>query len=373
MFSMVRNIKRGQLIYTFEIKILKMGRWSEEKINNWYKQQPYLVGCNFIPSTAINQLEMWQAATFDPETINKELSWAAKIGMNTIRVFLHDLLWLQDAEGFKQRIHQFLEIANSHGIKTMFVLFDDCWFSDAKLDKQPEPIPGIHNSGWLQSPGKAAATDSTQEQRLKSYVQDIVGTFANDERVLLWDVYNELGNFFLPILIQPWYKKYPKLLIQGIKHLFLTIPTMSLFVNSVKWIREINPSQPITAGLWFGNRTLTKALVESSDIISFHHYGKVNSLKQQIKGLKAYRRPILCTEFLARNLGSTFQTHLPVFKEEMVGCYNWGLVSGKTQTIFTWEGTVGDTEPAVWYHDIFRKDGTPYSKEEIDVFNQLKG
>lgn len=358
--------------HTFDFKSSRMGRWSEDKINEWYEKQPWLVGCNFIPSTAINQLEMWQADTFDIETIDRELGWAASIGMNTIRVFLHDLLWLQDAEGFKNRIHLFLEVADRHGIKTMFVLFDDCWFPDAQLGKQPEPVPGIHNSGWLQSPGKSAAVDVNQEPRLKSYVQDIVGTFADDERVLMWDVYNELGNFFLPILIQPWYKKYLKLVMQGIKHLFLTIPTMSLFQKTVSWIREINPSQPITAGLWFGNRTLTKTLVESSDIISFHHYGKVNSLKHQIKDLKAYRRPLLCTEFLARNLGSKFETHLPVFKEQKVGCYNWGLVSGKTQTIFTWEGKMGDTEPKVWYHDIFRKDGTPFSNDEIEVFNRFR-
>ena len=79
------------------------GRWSEEKANSWYQQQPWLVGSNFIPANAINELEMWQAATFDPQEIDKELGWAQSLGMNTMRVFLHDLLWQQDAAGFKQQ------------------------------------------------------------------------------------------------------------------------------------------------------------------------------------------------------------------------------------------------------------------------------
>ena len=84
-------------------------RWSEQKANDWYAQQPWLVGSNYIPKSAINQLEMWQEATFDPAEIDKELGWAEGLGMNTMRVFLHDLLWQQDAPGFRKRIDQFLD------------------------------------------------------------------------------------------------------------------------------------------------------------------------------------------------------------------------------------------------------------------------
>ena len=346
-------------------------QWSKEKANDWYAAQPWLVGCNFIPSSAINQLEMWQADTFDPVTIDRELGWAADLGMNTVRVFLHDLAWLQEKDGFKMRINQFLSIATQHGIRTMFVLFDDCWFPNAKTGQQPEPVPGIHNSGWLQSPGMAAATDLAQESRLKAYVQDIVSTFAQDERVLIWDIYNELGNTFLPLLIQPWYKKYPKTLYHGFRHLFLPPPTLPLLKKTAGWIREIAPAQPITAGIWFGNSTLNRTLMEISDVISFHNYFKASFLKRQIVQLQKQGRPLLCTEYMARTAGSLFETHLPVMKHYKVAAYNWGLVSGKTQTIFTWEGKVGDIEPKLWYHDILRQDGTPFSEKEVEFIKGI--
>lgn len=346
-------------------------RWSKEKANAWYAAQPWLVGCNFIPSTAINQLEMWQTDTFDAATIDRELGWAAAMGMNTMRVFLHDLAWQQDKDGFKNRIDQYLSIAFKHGIRTMFVFFDDCWFPNAKPGKQPEPVPGIHNSGWLQSPGVTVAQDPTQEARLKAYVQDIVGTFAQDERVLIWDLYNELGNTFLTVMTLPWYQKYPKMLFRGFKHLFLPLPTLPLLIKTEAWIREIQPSQPLTAGVWFGNAKLNSTLIELSDIVSFHNYFKADSLENQLKALQKFDRPILCTEYMSRTSGSLFETHLPVMKKYKVGAYNWGLVSGKTQTIFTWEGKIGDTEPKVWFHDILRKDGLPFSEKEVKFIKEI--
>src|SRR5260370_1015492 len=96
-------------------------RWPEQKANAWYAQQPWLVGSNYTPRSAINQLEMWQDATFDPEKIDQELTWAESLGMNTMRVFLHDLLWQQDAAGFQKRIDRFLTIASRHHIRPMFV------------------------------------------------------------------------------------------------------------------------------------------------------------------------------------------------------------------------------------------------------------
>ena len=121
---------------------------------------------------------MWQAATFSPKRIDTELGWAESIGMNTMRVFLHDLLWKQDSDGFKKRIDTFLTIANKHHIKPMFVLFDSCWDPLPKLGPQREPRPGVHNSGWMQSPGGAALQDESQYPRLRAYVEGVVGAFA---------------------------------------------------------------------------------------------------------------------------------------------------------------------------------------------------
>jgi len=168
-------------------------RWPEQKANAWYAQQPWLVGSNYVPKSAINQLEMWQAATFDPDEIDREFAWAEAMGMNTMRVFLHDLLWQQDPVGFKQRIDRFLAVARRHHIRPVFVFFDSVWDPLPHLGPQHPPIPGVHNSGWVQSPGAKALADPSQYPRLKAYVQGVVGAFAKDDRVLAWDVWNEPG------------------------------------------------------------------------------------------------------------------------------------------------------------------------------------
>ena len=88
-------------------------------------------------------------------------------------------------------------------------------------------------------------------------------------------------------------------------------------------------------------------------------------------GLKKLGRPLVCTEYMARTQNSRFATHLPIFKEENVGCYNWGLVSGKTQTIFPWGSPKGAAEPKLWFHDIFHKDGRPYDEAEVALIRKL--
>src|ERR1700687_5492991 len=174
-------------------------RWPEQKATAWYAQKPWLVGSNYVPNSAINELEMWQEATFNPEEIDKEFTWAEAMGMNTMRVFLHDLLWQQDAAGFQKRIDRFLTIASRHQIRPMFVLFDSCWDPSPHLGLQHPPIPGIHNSGWVQSPRAIALADPNQYSRLKAYVQGVVGAFAKDGRILAWDLWNEPGSDSLDI------------------------------------------------------------------------------------------------------------------------------------------------------------------------------
>ena len=164
-------------------------RWSEQKAAEWYERQPWLVGSNYVPASAINELEMWQADSFDPKRIDQELAWAAALGMNTMRVFLHDQLWQQDAEGFRARVDTFLKIAAKHRIRPMLVLFDSVWDPNPQLGKQRAPRPGVHNSGWLQSPGARALADPSEHARLEAYVQGVVGAFARDGRVLAWDIW----------------------------------------------------------------------------------------------------------------------------------------------------------------------------------------
>ena len=324
-------------------------QWSIEKANEWYSKQPWLVGCNFIPSTAINQLEMWQEGAFDVGTIKRELGWAADLGFNTVRVYLHDLLWETNADDFKSRMDRYLEVADSRGIRTLFVLFDDCWNDNPALGRQPAPIPGVHNSGWVQSPGSKNVRDPASWGRLEEYVRGVVGAFAGDNRVVMWDLYNEPGNSNLGVKSLPLLKK------------------------AFEWARSTSPTQPLTAAVWSDNAELNELQLRACDVVTFHNYGDVNSLTSQIKDLKTHARPVVCTEYMARSRGSCFRTHLPVFKRENVGCYNWGLVKGKTQTIYPWGSEEGTPEPDTWFHDILREDGTPFSVEEVKLIKSVTG
>lgn len=325
--------------------------WSVEKANTWYKAHSWLNGANYIPSTAINQLEMWQADSFDPTTIDKELGWAQSIGFNTLRVFLHSVAWKQDPEGFKQRVGQFLSIAEKHHIQPLFVFFDDCWRKVPVAGKQPAPLPGIHNSGWLQDPGQPASSDSSNFPLLEKYVKDILQHFAHDPRILLWDLYNEPGNSG-----------------KGDS-------SLPLLTKVFQWAKEVNPDQPVSSGLWAWDlEKLNTFQVAHSDIITYHDYEEPNWHQRVIQVLKAYGKPLICTEYMARPRNSRFSNIMPLLKKENTGAINWGFVSGKTNTIYAWDTPVPDgSEPKEWFHDIFRKEGTPYKPEEVKLIRQLNG
>lgn len=345
-------------------------RWSEEKANAWYAKQPWPVGSNYIPDNAINQLEMWQADTFDPKEIDRELGWAQDLGMNTMRVFLHDLLWKQDPDGFKQRINTFLNIAARHHIKPIFVLFDSCWDPNPRLGPQHPPIPGVHNSGWVQSPGRAALTDPVQYPRLKAYVQGVVGAFANDPRVLAWDVWNEPDN----TNGSSYGKEEPKDKVNLVLHLLPQV---------FAWARAEHPTQPLTSGIWRGDWSTPQTLspmariqINESDIITFHNYGWPEDFEGRVKDLQQYHRPIICTEYMARGVGSIFDTILPIAKRYHVGAVNWGFVKGKTQTNLPWDSWQRPyvlQQPPVWFHDIFYPDGKPYREREVEIIRNATG
>ena len=302
-------------------------RWSAEKAQAWYATQRWLVGSNYIPADAINQLEMWQADTFNPAQIDKELGWAQDMGMNTMRVFLHNQLWQQDAEGFRKRIDQFLSIAAKHGIKPLLVLFDSCWDPNPKLGPQRPPIPGVHNSGWVQDPGRAGLADTANYPKLEAYVKGVVGAFANDPRVLGWDVWNEPDNGADGDSA-------------GAREKFTHVAT--LLPQVFAWARAANPSQPLTAGVWHNEdwspagklNAIERTQIEQSDVITFHVYDWADVFERRVKQLQAYGRPLICTEYLARGAGSTFDTSLPMARKYNVGMMNWGFVLGKTQTNF---------------------------------------
>lgn len=341
-------------------------QWSVEKANEWYEDQGVLIGANYTPRTAINQLEMWQAETFDPETIDQELGWAADLGFNTLRVYLHDLVWKKDPEGFIKRIEQFLDIAESHDIGIMFVLFDGVWHPYPELGEQPDPKPHVHNSGWVQSPSIDVLSDTTQWGYLEEYVKGIIDHFGDDKRVQVWDIYNEPDNDNV--------RAYGDINLDNkFEH------SLRLLKESFAWAREVNPNQPITSGLWHGDWSDTDSMsemdifmVENSDVITFHCYEGPKVMKERIQALKRYDRPMLVTEYMARPRESTFENELPILMEHNVSAYNWGFVNGKTQTIYPWDSWDKEytSEPNPWFHDVLRADGTPYDSSEVELIKK---
>ena len=326
-------------------------RWSAAKANAWYGAHPWISGANFTPSTAINQLEMWQAATFDPTTIDRELGWAEGIGFNTMRVFLHSLAWQQDPAGFKKRVGDYLAIADKHHIQTIFVFFDDCWNKDFKAGPQPAPKPGVHNSGWVQDPGDPASRDSVTFVKLKPYVTDVLTTFAHDPRILLWDLYNEPGNSN-----------------KGVS-------SLPLVRNVFGWATAVRPDQPLSVGLWnWDFQALNQYQALHSDVVTYHCYDETPAHQRIVELLKTHGRPLICTEYMARPRNSRFVNIMPLLKKQNVGAINWGLVDGKTNTKYQWDVPIADgSEPMEWFHEVFRRDGTPYHQDETDLIRKTNG
>lgn len=343
-------------------------RWTADAANRWYAKEPWLVGSNYVPAYAVNELEMWQADTFDAKEIDRELGWAEGIGMNTMRVFLHDLLWKQDSEGFKKRIDTFLGICAKHKIKPMFVLFDSVWDPNPHLGPQPKPRPGVHNSRWVQSPGAEALEESSQYPRLEQYVRGVVGAFANDDRVLAWDIWNEPDN------TNGSSYKDPKNKVELV---------LALLPKAFEWARSAHPQQPLTSGIWHEDPSkpdtlspMAKEQLGLSDITSFHNYDPAANFEQEVKWLQTFGRPIICTEYMARPRGSTFETILPVAKKFKVGAINWGFVAGKSQTYLPWDSwqhPYTDRQPAEWFHDIFHANGKPYRPAEAAFIRKETG
>jgi hypothetical protein len=349
-------------------------KWSPEHAKEWRQKTGWLVGANFAPAYAINQLEMWQADTFDPAAIDKELGWGQELGMNTMRVFLHHLLWEQDPQGFGDRIDQFLAIAHKHKIRPMLVLFDSVWDPHPKLGKQREPRKGLHNSGWVQSPGADDLLDRKRHAVLEAYVKGVIGRFKDDDRIVCWDLWNEPDN-----TNDSSYGKN-KLKLEPAKKLELT---EELLKKTFGWAREAGASQPLTSGLWIRDRAIDpkrhipieKIQLEESDVVSFHSYGNVQEMMTWVKALRQYERPLLCTEYMARPVGSTFDPILGYLKEEGIAAYNWGFVAGKSNTIYPWDSWQKpyDAEPPRWFHDVFRTDGTPYDPKEVEYIKAITG
>ncbi len=342
-------------------------RWSIERAARWGGGTRWLVGCNFVPSTASNQLELWQPATFDPVTIERELGWAATtLGMNAIRLFLHDIAWEVERERFLDRVDQVLSIAEAHGIAVMPVLFDGIWDPDPRPGVQRAPRPGVHNSTWVQGPGASILADPSRWGDLRGYVSAALGRFGADHRIVAWDLFNE------PDSPNPaWAHRDPKR---------KAVRVAALLERVFDWAEAVDPHQPLTTGVYEAPASahpervsrVARIALERSDVISFHSYSSARGLTQAIDRLEGLGRPLLCTEFMAR---PTSPVELAVtLRDRGVHAWCWGLVDGRSQTKYPWTSWLHpgkDQEPKPWFHDLLRPDGTPYDPAEAELLRSL--
>lgn len=334
-------------------------KWSEEKANEWYASQEWPVGCVFVPSFAGTPVERWGAECYDPQIVDKELALAESLGFNVVRFSLCDIVWQNDPEGFMDRLENTISLADKHGLKTLVTFHTNGGtIKNPYLGEQPQPVPGVHNSVWMSSPGKDVVNNPERWPVIEKYQKAIMTKYKDDSRIYAWCLYNEPEN------------------TKG----FNTLP----FLREVfKWAREVNPSQPVTSPLWTcpGNSTsnlpIAAFICENSDIISFHCYQNYPELMRFFKFVQQFNRPVLCTEWMARTKGSDYFSVLPLLKKNKMGSFSYGLVNGKQQCHLPWNKVVDGQkvpfteEPEIWFHDLFRQDGTPWSREEVDFIKSM--
>ena len=355
-------------------------RWSEEKICSWYNSRPWMRGCNYMSADCANRVDQWQELGFEErfKTTEEELKLMQNTGFNTVRLIPEFVVWKEEHDGFMERFERYISICDKYGISCMIVLANDCM--PPKTERWSLPFVGEQHYDWGYHGGKMHSQHSTMhtgpaphfyldepESRAEyfEFVKELVTTYKDDERICVWDVYNEPGN-----------SRRSSVTLPNVKALF-------------ELVRSIDPIQPLTAGVYAFNSKhgysinslgeVQKYVLFNSDIISYHFYGPYNSHIKLIKWLKEYNRPIMNTEWLGRCLGNDVFSLFPLFYLEKIGCYNWGFVAGKYQTYEPWEstwsryydGTKTDIDFTKWFHDLYRPNHRPYDPNEIKLIQEF--
>lgn len=355
-------------------------KWTCEKAWKWQGEKPWIVGCNFVPADCINAIEIWQEEGFDGvlRAAECEIRLAAEIGMNSVRMILPFHVWKYQRKGFLERLERMLAMLDGHGVTLVPIFFDDCgrgpvecYSEKVHFGRQPEPVKGCHG-GYAPvkkmdsiNPTYSYVDEPGNWPDMERFVRDVVSAHRTDERILMWDIWNEPGN-------------------SGGNGAGNVGKSMGIMEKVFAWTRQEDPVQPLTAGCWdfYGDyfrdggcgefTEIEKKALELSDVISWHYYGNYEKSCMLIGKLKEYRRPLFITEWLHRPFGNYVEEMLPLFKKEKIGCYNWGLVNGKTQTHEPWDWILDmDLDFGRWQHDLFYSDHTPYSEQEINLFKEL--
>lgn len=329
----------------------RAGRWDPARAWTWYEQVGVIKGVNYIPRNAVNSTAMWQEDTFDKDLIDEELGWAQKTGYTTLRVQLQYVVWAMDPDGFIDRMETFLDLAEKHDLRVVFVLFDDKNFAkrDPFTGPQPEPEPGVYNARWTPSPGADDALNRAMWPKLEEYVKSVVGEFKHDDRMVYWDLYNRTGDNDL------WEK---------------TLPLMD---QTFLWAREVDPDQPLAVAAWsrLGSAMSTRML-ERSDIITFQSFENASQVEDLLMLLRRFDRPVICSDWLMRQQDSTFEKLLPLFSVNRVGWFNRGLVRGKTQQWIQQKQYRSAADAEVWQQDVLNEDGEAYSDKEVELIQSFR-
>ena len=345
--------------------------WSKEKAWDWYQKRPWIRGCNYMSADCANRIDQWQADGFEQrlETTDRELALAAQTGFNSIRIIPEFIVWDQEHDSFLKRFDRYLDVCAKHGITCMVVLANDCMRPKGleinRLGRQ-HVAWGYHGGRKLSQHdsigiGYHVLDEPETAPRYFEMVREMVVRYKNDERIIIWNVYNEVGN-------------------SGRKE--ITLPNLKRIFEIC---REIDPVQPLTCETWsLGGEieNLPEAeryALEHSDIISYHSYSDYITNIKIIRALKQLGRPILCTEWLARCLDNNVREMFPLFYIERIGCYNWGFVAGKSQTYEPWNSLWKQYEDnpnekidfTKWFHDLYRPNHKPYDPKEIEIIKSI--
>lgn len=350
--------------------------WTKERAWKWYNDHAWIRGCNYMSADCANRVDQWQEYGFEERfvTTEKELTLMAEIGYNSIRIIPEFIVWKKEHDGFMARFERYIELAAQKGISCMVVLGNDCMppyeealkrmhLGEQHVDWGYHGGRKVSQHGSFDGSGYSVLDNPEYAKEYYEFVRELVETYKNDERIIIWDVFNEPGNSKRDSMSLPHLKKFFEI------------------------IRAIDPIQPLTVGIWSQNTELDKLMdiekygLENSDIVSYHNYGTYETNIQELQLLKKLERPVVNTEWLNRCGGNTIEELFPLFYLEKVGCYNWGFVAGKYQTYEPWNGVwdgykehpeyYDNFDFTKWLHDLYRPSLNPYNPKEIEIIKKF--
>ena len=357
----------------------RQGPWTKERAWEWYNAQPWIRGCNYMPASAANRVDQWQALGAEERfaEVERELALAEKVGFNTLRLIVEHQgfgVWLADPDGFRARFERYLQILAKHKLRAIVVLGNDC-SRPKELWELPKPGVQKYDVGYHggrrvtqhgslpNAVGYTTVDDPALRPKFYAMCEELMTRHRDDDRILFWNLWNEPGN-----------NNRNDLTMRDLRELFARA-----------W--KIDPKQPLAADVWTmrSDRPDTAHPVERlagdlSDIISYHRYANAREQKATIDLIRArWGRPMVNTEWLARLLGDTVEDCYPLFAQEKVGAVCWGLVAGKYQTYEPYEPMWKsqfeffrrDLPVTKWYHDLFRPSHHPYDPYEVAIIRHV--